>query len=195
MHRPVLITAPEAFPVSLEEAKAALDVEDNERDTLITGLIAAATIWLDGYTGILGRALCEQTWRQDFDAFDRKLRLPLLPVIDVESVSYVDSAGATQTVAALNYTVRQDALGAYVQFLTTFAAPAISAEPAAVSVTYVAGYDDEGEVPMPAAIKQAMLLLIRQWFDNPTAVIVGASVEKMPFAVQALLAPFCRAGL
>ncbi len=44
----------------------------------------------------------------------------------------------------------------------------------------------------PEAIKQAILLLIRQWFDNPTPVIVGQTVEKMPYAVEALLGPFRR---
>ena len=45
---------------------------------------------------------------------------------------------------------------------------------------------------VPAAIKAAILLLIRHWFDNPSAVQVGQPVQAMPFAVDALLAPYRR---
>lgn len=209
MYRPVLVTPPTIKPVTLTEAKAALDIGYSEKDTLITGLIAAATAYLDGWTGILGRALCEQTWRQDYDSFGSwsstrnvpygrpcyfgaRQRLPLFPVISIASVKYLDTSGVQQTISSGNYTLKNDEEGAYVEFISTFAYPNIYRESASVSVEYVAGYEDAGDVPVPEAIKQAMLLMIRQWFDNPTPVIVGATVEKMPFAVEALLGQFRR---
>jgi uncharacterized phiE125 gp8 family phage protein len=216
MYRPVLVTAPTIKPVTRAEAKAALDIGYSEKDALIDGLIAAATTYLDGWTGILGRALCEQTWRQDYDGFicwswaypgrrDQppspyfgfRLRLPVDPVISITSVKYVDLAGVQQTIAASNYTLKDDDEGAFVQFITTYPLPVVSLEPASVSVTYKAGYANAGTDPnftstAPDPIKQAMLLLIRSWFDNPTPVIIGATVEKVPFAVDALLAPFRR---
>jgi uncharacterized phiE125 gp8 family phage protein len=197
MYRPVLVTAPTITPVSLAEVKAQLDIDYMDKDALIQGLIAAATAHLDGWTGILGRALCEQTWRQDFDTFSRKLRLPLFPIISVSSVKYTDTNGSEQTVAGANYNVLTDDLGTYAEPIYNFAFPSLKQfQPAAVRVQYVAGYANGTGDPVvstvPDAIKQAMFLLIRHWFDNPSASVVGQTVAKLPLAVDALLAPYRR---
>lgn len=198
MYRPVLVTAPTIKPVTSDEVKAALDISGTEKDPLITGMIAAATSYLDGWTGILGRALVEQTWRQDFDSLSlRCMRLPLFPVISITSVKYKDTSGVEQPIDVANYTLQTDDLGSYVQFLSTYSSPSLWTELPRASVTYKAGYANAGTDPdftstVPDAIRQAMFLMIRQWFDNPTAAVVGQTVEKMPFAVDALLAPFRR---
>jgi uncharacterized phiE125 gp8 family phage protein len=194
MHRPVLVTAPVIKPITLTEAKAALDISYTEKDTQITALIAAATTHLDGWTGVLGRALCEQTWRQSYDTFCQKLRLPLFPVISVSSVKYTDTNGVEQTVSASNYSVLTDDLGTHVRFVYNYAYPNVQQFlPAAVRVEYKAGYaDNAGVSTVPDAIKQAMLLLVRHWFDNPSAAVIGATVAPLPFAVDALLAPYRR---
>lgn len=187
MYRPVQTQAPATKPVTLTEVKAHLDVSYTDKDTQIDGLIAAATAHLDGWTGILGRCIITQSWRQDFDRFNRCLRLPLFPVASITSVKYDDEDDAEQTIGNSNYTLLTDDLGSYVKFIDTYAFPAIHTERPAVRVTYVAG-----EAAAPDAIKHAMLLLIRHWFDNPSAVSVGAPVQAMPMAVDALLAPYRR---
>lgn len=196
MYRPVLVTPPTIKPVTLTEVKAALDIGYTDKDTLITGLIAAATSYLDGWTGVLGRCLCEQTWRQDFDDFRSCLRLPLFPVISITSVKYTDTSGVEQTIDAANYTLRNDELGAYVEFTRTYSFPSLNSEGSAVRVAYLAGYADVAGAPktssVPDNIKQAIFLMVRQWFDNPTNVIIGQTVEKLPMAVDALLAPYRR---
>jgi uncharacterized phiE125 gp8 family phage protein len=194
MYRPVLVTPPTIKPITRTEAKAQLDISYTDKDTLIDGLIAAATTHLDGWTGILGRALCEQTWRQDFDYFEHCLRLPLFPVISVSSVKYTDPDNAEQTISTSYYNVLTDDLGTHVRFLDTYSFPNLRDYlPAAVRVEYKAGYaDSDGASTVPDAIKQAMLLLVRHWFDNPTAVVVGQTVAPLPFAVDALLSPYRR---
>lgn len=193
MYRPFLVTAPTIKPVTKAEAKAQLDVSYTNKDTQIDMLIAAATAHLDGWTGILGRCLCEQTWRQDFDRFNRCLRIPLAPVIDIDSVKYDDEDGVEQTVAEENYELLNDDIGPYVKFADTYSFPAISDQRPAVRVTYLAGYPNEGTSPnqtstVPADIKHAILLMVRHWFDNPSAVNVGAPAMAMPMGVDALLA-------
>lgn len=194
MYRPVRIEIPTTLPVTLAEVKAALDIGYVEKDDLIEGLMAAAVSYLDGWSGILGRCLCEQTWRQDFDYFCWDLRLPMFPVLSVSSVKYTDTNGVEQTVAASSYQVLTDGLGSFVRFRNGFSFPTTKAfESAAVRVTYVCGHEDgDDENPVPQAIKQAIVLLVRHWFDNPSAVVIGATVEKLPFAVDALLAPYRR---
>ena len=60
-----------------------------------------------------------------------------------------------------------------------------------VEITFTAGYGGTAAA-VPAAIRQAMLLLIGQWYDNREAVTVGAAGSPMPMAVDALLAPYRR---
>jgi uncharacterized phiE125 gp8 family phage protein len=52
----------------------------------------------------------------------------------------------------------------------------------------VAGYGGSHTVPEP--IKQAILLLVGAWFENREAVLTGTIVATLPFAVDALLAPY-----
>jgi hypothetical protein len=57
MLKPVRTVPPAEMPVSLDEAKLHCRVDHNAEDAHITGLIAAAATHLDGWSGILGRAL------------------------------------------------------------------------------------------------------------------------------------------
>jgi len=197
-YRPVLVTAPATLPVTRALVKVQLDVSYTEKDTLIDGLIAAAVSYLDGWTGILGRCLEEQTWRQDDDTFWRSFPLPLAPVISITSLKYDDVDGVEQAVDPANYSLITKADGcAYVRMIDDFTIPSLKADGSAprVRVTYKAGYPQAGSPAastVPDAIKQAMFLLIRHWFDNPGAVIVGTNAQAMPMAVDALLAPYRR---
>lgn len=190
MYRPVLVAAPTSTPVNLADVKAQLDISYADKDSLIASLINAAVAHLDGWTGILGRCLVAQTWRQDFDRFNSCLRLPLAPVISITSVKYDDASDVEQTISSANYTLQEDGLGPYVEFISTYSFPSIHVERPAVRVTYVAGYASADAVP--AAIRHAMLMLIRHWFDNPSAVQVGNVVNVMPLAVDALLSSYRR---
>ncbi len=191
MHRPVLVQPPAVMPVSLEEAKAHLRVEHNDDDALIISLVMSATAHLDGWTGILGRCLVDQTWRQAFDGFARCLRLPLGPVIGVESVTWRNSAGQMATVSPSDYRVLTDGLGSYVRFRSVFQAPTDLNEVEAVTLTYRAGYEtDDGEVTVPHAIRQAMLLLVGHWYEHRETVVTGTIATNLPQAVDALLAPY-----
>ncbi|WP_193336171.1 head-tail connector protein [Devosia beringensis] len=208
MIAPILVTPPEILPVSLEEAKLHLRVEDNDEDTLINALLRAAVSHLDGWTGVLGRCLVEQTWRLDFDTFGRCMRLPLWPIIEIESITWRNEAGQVATIGDSNYALRSDERGAYVYWDRAYGSPSGLYESAAVSVQVKAGYsttpaveaDPEAEPPVeavpavstvPAALKVAILLLVGTWFDNREATVSGNSSE-LPFAVNALIAPFRR---
>src|SRR5690606_10534121 len=174
MHSPVLVTAPTMTPVSLAEAKVQLSVDHDEHNAMIEGFIAAAVDHLDGWSGILGRALVEQTWRQDFDCFSGHLRLPLAPVISITSVTWRDTAGQISTVATDDYALLSDALGPYIKFKSGFSWPGDLNQTNPVSITFLAGYPTTPEVPaagetpaipavsnIPPAIKAAILIHVR----------------------------------
>ncbi|WDR05633.1 hypothetical protein PSQ90_15410 [Devosia rhodophyticola] len=200
MHKPVLLTAPTMTPVSLAEAKVQLAVDHNEHDDMILSFIAAAVGHLDGWVGILGRCLVEQTWRQDFDSFSGCMRLPLYPVLSVTSVVASDRAGAQTTIADSDYLLMDDAAGAFVRFKSGAVLPSDLYAIKPVAVTYKAGYATVPEVPgdpaipaqssIPAAIKAAILIHVRLMYD---AYRLGADAGPIPTdAIDALVAPFRR---
>jgi uncharacterized phiE125 gp8 family phage protein len=190
MLKPRLLVAPLQPLISLNEAKAHLRVDHDDDDALIAGFVAAATDWMDGYSGVLGRALLTQTWSQEFDGFSC-LRLALNPVQSV-SIAYVDAAGAVTPLAGSAYVLREDALSPYLEPVFGGVWPSVWAQADAVRVTYVCGYTSPGLVP--EAIRQAAKLLLAHWHENREAADAGGanSMGEVPLGVKALIAPFKR---
>jgi len=192
MLRPVQTAAPSVKPVSLADMKAQTRVDFADDDTLLQSMIDAAVSYLDGHAGILGRALVQQTWRQDFAAFDDVLRLPLGNLIAVSSVQYYDTANALQTASASLYGSFTDEAGPYVGLLTGQSWPSTYSRDDAVQVTWTAGYGANAS-DVPAAIRHAIILLASHWYQNREAVNEG-SFSELPLAVQSLLAPHRQIG-
>lgn len=195
VHKPVLVTPPAADDpvVTLAEAKAHLRVDGSDEDGLITALIGAAVAHLDGYAGILGRALVTQTWRQDVDGFCRTMRLPL-PAASIASIKWMASDGTTlTTIAGANYALQADALGSFVRFIDDYDFPTDLAETQAVRLEFTAGYGIA--VAVPADIKLAILLTVGAWYQNRETVIVGATGMELPLGANALLAKYRLMGI
>lgn len=137
---PVLVSPPASLPVTLAEAKAHCRVDHDDEDALIEAYIAAAVAHLDGWRGVLGRAIMPQTWAVTVDAAGDYV----LPMPDVTEAS-ID--GAALTIAA------------------TAIGPQVTTEVAGV-IEFTCGLPDE---QMPAA-KAAILLLVGHWYANREAV-------------------------
>ncbi|MBD9372109.1 phage head-tail connector protein [Rhizobium sp. ARZ01] len=188
MLAPVRTVAPAITPVSLAEAKQHLRVDHSDDDALITALIAAAVDHLDGWTGILGRCLVEQTWRQDFERFASCLPLPLGPVIGI--VSVMSDAGS---VDQASYSLVTDAGG---RARVEFASGVSVAGP--VSVTYEAGYPTTPEQPgspvvpekstVPDGLKLAIVLHVKMNYET----MEPAARDSYQRAFDALIAPYRR---
>jgi len=193
MLAPVRTVAPVELPLSLANAKAHLRVDHSDEDELISGLIDAATARIDGYSGILGRALITQTWAVEFPTFSSRLDLPLGP-LQSATIQYYDSTNVLQTLSASVYAVLTDGLGPYVSLKYNQQWPQTYTRDDAVKVTWVAGY---GATPasVPAAIRSAMLQMLAPWYDNRAAVNIGNVTSELPLAAAALLAPFRRVGI
>jgi uncharacterized phiE125 gp8 family phage protein len=189
MQPPVLVTAPAVMPVTLSEAKAHLRVDHDDEDTLITALIAAATGHLDGWTGVLGRCIVSQTWRQDMDGFgDGDIRLPFADVTAVV-VAYTDTANATQTFAGASYHLTADAMSSLIELADGASWPDTAIRPDAVRVTMTVGYS-----AVPPAIKAAILIHIGQLYENREVSAMSA-VAMLPLAHDALVSPYRRVGV
>ena len=107
---PYLVTPPASLPVTLEEVKAFLPVLHDDDDSAISAMIAAAVVHLDALSGILGRAIMQQTWAIDVDAAGDYV----LPMPDVTAAS-IDGTALTITRTPLGPQVTTEAAGT-VQF-------------------------------------------------------------------------------
>jgi uncharacterized phiE125 gp8 family phage protein len=157
----VLDTAPTAELVTVAQLKAQVGVlaEDTSDDTLLAACLAAAVGHLDGYAGVLGRALASQVWKLYLDAWpcDRIVRLPLPPLISVGSVSYLAAdTGLATTLASTEYQVldgeRAQLRPAYGK---TF--PSLRTTPRAVTITFTCGWAaPSGANPWPSKLQPAI---------------------------------------
>jgi len=186
MLKPSLVAAPAENPVTLVEAKDFMVVEFTDDDALITSLIAAAASHLDGYSGILGRALINQTWRQDFSCFQSRLRLPLSPFQSISSIQYYDDDNALQTLSSALYSAYEDHLGPYVERVSGASWPSTYDRANAVQVTYLVGYGAANAVP--ESIKTVIKMIVAELYENRAITI--ASLMETPI-YQSLLSA-CR---
>lgn len=189
MLKPVRTVAPAVALITTAEAKAHLRVDHSDEDTLIDNLVSAATTHLDGYAGVLGRALTTQTWKIETDAFADPLRLPVGDLIAVTSVKYYDLNNAQQTLATTVYGAFSDDGGPYIGLKADQDWPDVYDRRDAIEVIWTAGYGATA-ANVPQAIRQAALLLVGHWYTNRDAVQVGMSVAELPLAVSALIEPF-----
>jgi uncharacterized phiE125 gp8 family phage protein len=180
-----VITAPEPI-VTWESAKAHLRQGSDDEQDYVEGLIAAATAWIDGPGGWLGRALGPQLleWRLDCWPVRDRFVLPFQPELEIVSVKYFDPTGVEQT-------------WSFPTPLYFESLPAVRGRVGDIRVQYWAGYGKRDPqdatkwiAAVPAPIKQAILLLVGHWFYSRTAVNIGNSVSETPFAVDALLSPY-----
>jgi len=196
MLKPVLVTPPAVALMTLEEAKRHCHVEllQPDDDAVLSGLILAVTAYLDGYSGILGRALVNQTWRVNLHSWPPcKIRLPLSPVSSIASIKYHDTLNNEVTLDAGNFSLHEDALSPFAEWSSTASLPSLYDRPDAIAVDFVAGYGAAAS-NVPAAIILGAKMLLATWFENREASIVGTSAQELPFAVEALISPFRRVG-
>lgn len=177
-----LLAGPAEEPVSLVEAKAFLKVDDTAEDALITTLIGAARLHIEGVTG---RALLAQSWRVVLDAWPESLvvKLPVSPFIAVTEINAVDEAGALHAIPLAQFMGGPDRL----LLPRSVAGMPVLRERQGIEIDYVAGFGTEpGDVP--ADIRQALLVLVGYWFEHRDAVIVAGSGAVVPSGFDRLVA-------
>jgi uncharacterized phiE125 gp8 family phage protein len=192
-----LVTPPASQLVTLDELKAQVSVEldDDSEDAEITAYGLAAVGHLDGYAGILGRALAQQSWKLYLDAFPPwTLRLPLPPLISVDAITYLDANGATQTLASTEYLAQA---GERATVTPAFGKvwPVARCQARAVTVAFTAGWPAPAAgQPWPAKLQPviaAIKLMVGDLYANrETAVTDGRTAEiPMSTTVERLLRP------
>lgn len=181
----IKITEPGEEPVSLDEARAHLRVDQGDEDPLIRSLITAARQMCEGQ---LGRTLITTTWEMRTDLFDPALRLDWPRVQEIEFLSYLD-AGELRTLDPADYRLdnANDASAAWVAPARGKAWPSIEADINAVRVRYRAGYGDTA-ADVPQAIRTWILLHAAAMYEQREAV-AAKDMKSLPF-LAGLLDPY-----
>lgn len=179
MWYPTKITvAATSEPLTTAEVKRRLHVDFADDDADIDLLIQSARDHGQKYCNV---RFASQTVELKCDGFCDFARLPEAPVASVSSISYVDTDGATQTLATSVYELRADDLDAAIVTKYGQQWPAIQIG-SRITVTAVVGYS-----AAPAAVKHAMLLWIADAYENRE----NAKIEDWT-ALDALLCNFRR---
>lgn len=191
-----VVTPPAGQPLDVTTAKLQSRVIDALEDSLIQIYLDAAQAIVEAQ---IGRPLVQQTWRAQFDRFESALKLPGGPVSAINSVSYIDESGTTQTLDSTQYSPDTKSVPARVMPPPSGAFPYHqywpwhAAVPGAVAVEYVVGYAPTTGTPpdyganVPAPLKAAVLLLAADLYANREA--GGAAIVENP-AVDRLLFPY-----
>lgn len=208
----VPVGVPVGLPVSLDEAKAHLRVTHDEEDEYITLLIQAAA---DDASMFLGRALTPRMLRLTLERFpsgNGVIYLPLPPVRQVVEVYYTDTTGAKHVLPPEWYVTDLAMAPARIAPAPGRSWPIGGLQPlTGLTIEYTAGYDhipgtelesmtmtrtvgfyeatggNEALYIVPAAVKQAILLMVGHLYENREAVSAERTPVELPMGVKHLL--------
>lgn len=182
--------------VTVEECRRQCRIHSS--DTSYDGELQA---YLDAAVSHVGTitdmALEPTTYRYTLDAFDGNIALPIGPVIEIDSVKHYVGEVLT-TIDDEDYSLRQLS-DMRSEIVPVSAWPATDTGVDRVQVEFTAGFEGELDSAtytpaVPAAIRQAILLLVGHWFRNKSAVemVSSGDLVSVPLAFDALIQPYKR---
>ena len=182
------ITQPSSEPVTLAEAQLHLRLDtagsppSHPDDSLVRVLISAARENAENYTGV---TIAQAQYEVLGDVVSNEMSLQTHPVTSISTVTYEDSDGVTQTIAASDYYVDNFARPARLIFKKN--APARP-----TTVRFTAGYTDGNSpnpYPCPAGVKAAIMIMLSNLYENRESVTEVQSYER-PQSSTYLLTPY-----
>jgi uncharacterized phiE125 gp8 family phage protein len=168
--------------VTLEEVKGHLRVEHSDEDAYITTLIKVATEYCENF---IGRFIKQRIVEIILDTFPSKvLKLPITPILDVNSIHYTNSKEEEIYIEPSNYVKILETQPPIIVHKDKWPKDVIDI-PGKVRIEVKAGYET-----VPQSIKQAVLLLCGHFYENREAVSKKGEFKELPFSVSALLYPY-----
>ena len=201
--------SPTGAVMSLAEAKLHLRVDHTADDDLISELIEAATLDCEAYcnasfvsatyhmtigafpatgSGAFGPDEDGVEFPRGFGRSGRPTRypsaicLPVHPVTGVNSITYKDDNGATQTLATSAYVVVTSQRPAFIVPATGTVWPVTYDHPEAVTISLDAGF-----ASIPRDIVAAVKLRLGSLYENREDVLVAVQSSLLPMGSRALL--------
>ena len=177
-----LVTAPGSEPITLDEAKAYLRVDDSTEDTLISALITAARRKFENDTL---HYLLPQTWELYLNRDEittEPISINKSDITAISSVKYYDSSNTQQTLSTSDYQTAIQGKPSSIQIITM---PTIYDRLEAMVIRFTLGYANAGAVPED--IKLAIKLLLATWYENRQTVVTGTQVNDIPMTYQFIM--------
>ena len=178
-----------AAVVTAAEFKTHARIYHTQDDAYIATLILSATQVIEAETR---RALINRSFAYQLEGFpaDGEIILPRSPLSSVTSVTYTDTAGATQTLSASLYHVYSvNGVGRVVLKSTESWPATVGTGALDVTVNFVAGYGATA-ASVPVALDHAVLLQATHMYENRTSVNIGNIVTEIPMTVQRLIVQY-----
>lgn len=217
--RPKIIDAEAGEPITLAECRTHLNIYPYEVDSdgvrthpddaMILAMLEAARVSCEDFTG---RAITRKTYEIALDNFpfsnpqyvpsslidaatssrNGAIELPMPPLVSVVSVMVGDTSDALMTTD--EYLVDDYSQPAKLYPPTGTYWPSIASAKNQIKVRYIAGYgvDSDGNIPLPAAIRHAILLALGSMYANreDVAELLRGGFATLPNGVESLLRPY-----
>tara|TARA_R110000787_G_scaffold285016_2_gene399580 strand:- start:7523 stop:8086 length:564 start_codon:yes stop_codon:yes gene_type:complete len=176
-------SSPTSFPVSIQQAKTWLKIDDNNSDAEIAGLIQAATLRAEAYCG---RPFIQREYTEYFDKFPIVIEPEVVTFQSLTSLSYTDGDGANQTFTDTQIGEGSKFKKARIEPAYNFDWPSTRDDSLdAVKIVYQAGYGANWNY-VPETVKQAILYFVGHYFIN--RMVVGDNLSEIPETAKVLLA-------
>ncbi|WP_416193925.1 head-tail connector protein [Nitrobacter sp. TKz-YC01] len=179
----ILLTGPAVEPWSVEEAKSFLRAENDDDDTVIASLIAAARSHVEAMTRC---ALIAQTWRFVLDEWpkDGRIKPGRGPLRALAAARVYNSAGIATPIDAGTF-VLDKAAGVISSSVWVFPGRAS----AGIELDVEIGFG-EAASDVPDVLRHAVRTLVAHWYENRSLIAIGQSVAMMPASVSAMIASY-----
>ena len=171
-------------PVDWSDFSSHSRIDSTGDSALVTLYLRAARqlVENDSHRALVNRTVTCQLDR--FPAGRDVLWLPKPPLVSVASITYVDTAGASTTMASTDYVVDTRSMPGRVQPRYGSVWPSAQQRLGAVTLTYTAGYG-AASTDVPETDRQAIRMLVGHWYEHREA--VGDVPKEMEFAYTTLV--------
>lgn len=166
--------------ITVAQLKEHLRVDHTDEDTLIEALRDAAIAWIED---VCNTRLGDVSAVGYIDYF-YNVRFPIGPINSIASVTYLDTANATQTLPAAKYWFDIKTKSARITFDNT---PDLYDDTFnAVQVNMTVGYA-EADIPQP--LVHAIRLLVGHLYENRQTV-TGFKMHELPLGIYSIISPY-----
>jgi len=157
-----VITGPTLEPVTVDEAKKSLRIDNSEDDSYIGNLIETARLFAEEYTSL---HIMTQTVERSYRRFpSTNINLDVWPLQSIDSVKYDDTSSPMTEVTLtvdVDYYADTTTDGGAVETITGWPSVAIKPNPARIRMT--AGYSSRDNVP--EKIKNGIKAYVNYLYD------------------------------
>lgn len=204
--------SPTGAVMTLAEAKLHLRVDFTDDDDLISALIEAATLDCEAYcnasfvpatyhmtlgafpargSGLYGPDEDGEEFPRNFGSSGKPTRyptaifLPVHPLLELNSLTYMDADGATQTLSTASYVTVSSRRPPFIVPATGTTWPVTYDHPEAVTVSFNAGF-----ATIPADIVAAVKLRLATLYEHREEIVVGTIQADLSIGSRVLLGKY-----